>query len=206
MNNWSGLDTRRRWDKGSLPFLLSPAVPTAALCAVSRAVQLSQQLRALLPHAVQVKEEAAAVAAACGADLAATAIAGDAPLRAAAATAGQLVVTTPAKLAQVLREGIVTSRVLQDRLQVGGVYCSVHGVGTGPLPALALPLVRPPTLRPCRVCLYPEPTCHVRSVPRQQRPSAGRTGCKQPSCRLHLDTLAPRSCCQPSLALNALVS
>ncbi|KAL4430654.1 hypothetical protein ABPG75_005910 [Micractinium tetrahymenae] len=66
----------------------------------------------------QVKDEAAAVAAACGADLAATAIAGDAPLRAAAATAGQLVVTTPAKLAQVLREGILTPRMLQDRLQV----------------------------------------------------------------------------------------
>ncbi|KAL4423346.1 hypothetical protein ABPG77_006141 [Micractinium sp. CCAP 211/92] len=66
----------------------------------------------------QVKEEAAAVAAACGADLAATSIAGDAPLRAAAATAGQLVVTTPAKLAQVLREGILTQRMLQDRLQV----------------------------------------------------------------------------------------
>ena len=51
--------------------------------------QLSQQLRALLPHAVQVKEEAAAVAAACGADLAATAIAGDAPLRAAAKLSGR---------------------------------------------------------------------------------------------------------------------
>ncbi len=58
------------------------------------------------------------MAAACGADLAATSIAGDAPLRAAAATAGQLVVTTPAKLAQVLREGILTQRMLQDRLQV----------------------------------------------------------------------------------------
>ena len=58
------------------------------------------------------------MAAACGADLAVTAIAGDAPLRAACATAGQLVVTTPAKLAQALREGILTPRMLQDRLQV----------------------------------------------------------------------------------------
>ncbi|PSC74391.1 DEAD-box ATP-dependent RNA helicase 16 [Micractinium conductrix] len=66
----------------------------------------------------QVKEEASSVAAACGADLAVTAIAGDAPLRAACATAGQLVVTTPAKLAQALREGILTPRMLQDRLQV----------------------------------------------------------------------------------------
>lgn len=68
---------------------------------------------------MQVKEEAAAVAALCGGDLSASALAGDAPLRAAAATAGQLVVTTPAKLAQVLREGILTPRMLEERLQVG---------------------------------------------------------------------------------------
>lgn len=70
------------------------------------------------PCAPQVKEEAASVAALCGAELAASAVAGDAPLRALCATAGQLVVTTPAKLAQVLREGILTPRMLEERLQV----------------------------------------------------------------------------------------
>ena len=68
----------------------------------------------------QVKEEAASVAALCGADLSATAIAGDSPaaLSAACATAGQLVVTTPAKLAQALREGILTPRLLEERLHL----------------------------------------------------------------------------------------
>ena len=60
------------------------------------------------------------MAAACGGELSATAIAGDGPLRAAAATAGQVVVTTPAKAAQALREGVLTARMLEERLQVGG--------------------------------------------------------------------------------------
>ena len=42
------------------------------------------------------------MASLCGADLAVSAISGDAPLRSLCATAGQLVVTTPAKLAQVV--------------------------------------------------------------------------------------------------------
>lgn len=67
----------------------------------------------------QVREEAASVASACGADLAASSLAGDAPLRAACATAAQLVVATPAKLAAALREGVLTPRLLQERLQVG---------------------------------------------------------------------------------------
>ncbi|EFN55662.1 hypothetical protein CHLNCDRAFT_23258 [Chlorella variabilis] len=66
----------------------------------------------------QVREEAASVASLCGADLSATSVAGDAPLRAACATAGQLVVTTPAKLAQALREGVLTPHMLEERLQV----------------------------------------------------------------------------------------
>lgn len=70
------------------------------------------------PRTPQVREEAAAVAAACGGELSATAIAGDGPLRAAAATAGQVVVTTPAKAAQALREGVLTACMLEERLQV----------------------------------------------------------------------------------------
>ena len=76
-------------------------------------------------RAAQVREEAAAVATACGGELSATSIAGDGPLRAAAATAGQLVVTTPAKAAQALREGVLTARMLEERLQVGRIEVDV---------------------------------------------------------------------------------
>lgn len=85
------------------------AVPDRAVCC--------NPPRSPLP--LQVREEAAAVATACGGELSATAIAGDGALRAAAATAGQLVVTTPAKAAQALREGVLTPRMLEERLQVG---------------------------------------------------------------------------------------
>lgn len=37
-----------------------------------------------------------------------------------AATAGQLVVTTPAKIAALLREGFLTPKMLEQRLQVRG--------------------------------------------------------------------------------------
>lgn len=53
---------------------------------------------------VQVKEEAAGVAAHCGADIKATALSGEgsvAAQRQALATAGQLVVTTPGRVAKV---------------------------------------------------------------------------------------------------------
>jgi ATP-dependent RNA helicase DDX56/DBP9 len=53
----------------------------------------------------QVKEEAAAVAEHCGADLAVTALTGEghaAARRAAVSAAGQLVVATPGRIAQVL--------------------------------------------------------------------------------------------------------
>eukprot|EP00887_Chlorella_sp_A99_P008058 scaffold12.g8058.t1 len=86
----------------------------------------------------QVREEAAAVAAAAGGEVAVSAVtapaAGGAGGDAAAggarhgggggggaavvATAGQLVVTTPARLAQLLREGHLTPAVLEQRLQV----------------------------------------------------------------------------------------
>ena len=67
---------------------------------------------------VQVKAEASSIAALCGGGLSVSAIAGDAPLRALCAAAGQLVVTTPAKLAQAVQQGIITPATLQERLQV----------------------------------------------------------------------------------------
>ncbi|KAL4858273.1 DEAD-box ATP-dependent RNA helicase 16 [Chlorella vulgaris] len=86
-------------DKGKAGWQALVLVPTRELCE-------------------QVREEAASVASLCGSELTVSAVAGDTPLRALCATAGQLVVTTPAKLAQALREGILTPRVLQERLQV----------------------------------------------------------------------------------------
>lgn len=80
----------------------------------------------------QVREEAASVAAAAGGEVVVSAVtgggddaAGAAPGggrsggAAAVATAGQLVVTTPARLAQLLRDGHLTPRILEQRLQVG---------------------------------------------------------------------------------------
>ena len=83
---------------------------------------------------LQVREEAAAVASQCGADLQVSAIAGEAgpQQRSAVATAGQLVVTTPAKLAQILREGWLTAAMLEQRLQVcGGRRRRLVGVMSG---------------------------------------------------------------------------
>lgn len=83
----------------------------------------------------QVREEAASVAALCGADLSATAIAGDAPLRAACATAGQIVVTTPAKLAQVRRRRVAAVLRAAAVHQLGSHHAeSLHGT-TDPGPA-----------------------------------------------------------------------
>lgn len=59
------------------------------------------------------------MAAHCGADLSVSAISGEGQQRSQAATAGQLVVTTPAKIAQMLREGWLTPKMLEQRLQVG---------------------------------------------------------------------------------------
>jgi ATP-dependent RNA helicase DDX56/DBP9 len=65
----------------------------------------------------QVRAEAAALAAHCGADLAVTAISAEgAAARTAAATAGQLVVSTPARVAALLREGALTARALERSL------------------------------------------------------------------------------------------
>lgn len=59
------------------------------------------------------------MASKCGAGLVVSAISGDgAGHRSQAATAGQLVVTTPAKIAQMLQQGWVTGEMLEQRLQV----------------------------------------------------------------------------------------
>lgn len=66
----------------------------------------------------QVKEEAAALAEHLGATVTVTAIAGEnAPRAATAATAGQLVVSTPARIATLLKEGGLTQKTLDDNLR-----------------------------------------------------------------------------------------
>jgi hypothetical protein len=100
----------------------------------------------------QVREEAASVASACGADLAVSSLAGDTPLRSACATAAPLVVATPAKLAAALQEGILTPRLLQERLQVR------HAAGTAGLPGH--PLLR--SHRPaCRLLCAMRASAHA---------------------------------------------
>lgn len=63
----------------------------------------------------QVKEEAAGVAAHCGADIKVTALSGDgsvAAQRQALASAGQLLVTTPGRVAKAVKEGALLGRTL----------------------------------------------------------------------------------------------
>ncbi|KAF8061904.1 RH16 [Scenedesmus sp. PABB004] len=68
----------------------------------------------------QVAAEARGVAAHCGAPVAVTALLGDTPVaqRAAAASAGALVVATPARVATALREGWLSAAALGGALQL----------------------------------------------------------------------------------------
>lgn len=141
------------------------------------------------------------MASLCGADLAVSAISGDAPLRSLCATAGQLVVTTPAKLAQVvswvvgagrgsgwdgwlagcaacftcpqaelmschllcpqvLREGLLTPRMLEERLQVGWVGAAGAGIrAVSWARRAALLVAAPPHTCPCTTLRLP-PAAH----------------------------------------------
>ncbi|GIL46760.1 hypothetical protein Vafri_3662 [Volvox africanus] len=68
----------------------------------------------------QVAQEAAATAQHCGADITATALVaeGGLQLRRAVASAGQIVVATPGKIASALREGLLPSSLLSSHLAV----------------------------------------------------------------------------------------
>lgn len=102
-----------------------------------------------------MRQEALSIAAHCGVEVTATALAGDAGAthaqqRAAVASAGHIVVATPGRLAAAFREGLLTAAMLASRLQARssarGAPADAH---VCPAPAalfFASPRSRPP---PC---------------------------------------------------------